>query len=380
MNSSRDNSNKQSEGELTSDYNFELPPALIAQSPPADRGKSRLMVMERKSRTVRHYQISELTSLLERGTLMVFNNSRVRKARLFGTGANNKTLDFLLIDEAGRRPDKAGQGGKSGGDGQSDGIVWRVLIKKAGKKRIGSVYQFNERGGEKITGEITDFDGEYCHLKFDRSIDDAWLDANGHIPLPPYIKREDSTEDAERYQTVYAESHGSSAAPTAGLHFTEELLAELESCGIERAFVTLHVGPGTFLPVRSERISDHRMHSESYTIDNETAEKIEKAKKEGRMILPVGTTSVRTLESAAIGGEGNFPALKRGEGNTDIFIKPGYKFNFCDALFTNFHTPESTLIMLVSALAGRDFVLSSYREAVREGYRFFSYGDACLIL
>jgi S-adenosylmethionine:tRNA ribosyltransferase-isomerase len=212
-------------------------------------------------------------------------------------------------------------------------------------------------------------------LQFDRPIDDEWLDRYGHIPLPPYIKRQDDVQDADRYQTVYAAAYGSSAAPTAGLHFTRELLNSLAAAGIETAFVTLHVGLGTFLPVRSEHIEDHSMHRETFSIDVQTAEKIEKAKAAGRRIVAVGTTSARTLESAWAAG-----SIKRGEGSTDIFIYPGYRFNVADALFTNFHTPESTLLMLVSAFAGRDLVLESYAEAISRGYGFFSYGDAMLLL
>jgi S-adenosylmethionine:tRNA ribosyltransferase-isomerase len=223
-------------------------------------------------------------------------------------------------------------------------------------------------------------------LRFDRPIDDAWLDLHGHVPLPPYIKRDDTDVDAERYQTVYARDYGSTAAPTAGLHFTSELLAELGKAGIETAFITLHVGLGTFLPVRTENLEDHAMHEEAYCIDDDTARRIEKARAEGRKILAVGTTSLRALESAwleampdaAAPGAGGLG--RRGEGSTSIFIYPGYRFKIVDALFTNFHTPESTLLMLVSAFAGREFILDSYKEAVKEGYRFFSYGDACLIL
>ncbi len=196
----------------------------------------------------------------------------------------------------------------------------------------------------------------------------------GHIPLPPYIKREDVPSDANRYQTIYAKETGSSAAPTAGLHFTQEIMDRLSANGIESVFITLHVGLGTFLPVRSENIEDHPMHSESFSIDENTARKIEEAKIEGRKIIAVGTTSVRTLESAWSDGK-----FEKKEGSTSIFIYPGYKFKIVDALFTNFHTPESTLLMLVSAFAGRELILESYAEAVREGYRFFSYGDAMLV-
>jgi S-adenosylmethionine:tRNA ribosyltransferase-isomerase len=238
------------------------------------------------------------------------------------------------------------------------------------------VYAFFDNNGNKIAQAVMGggAEGGVRLLEFDRPIDDDWLDRYGHIPLPPYIKRADTEADADRYQTVYAAACGSSAAPSAGLHFTRELLDTLSAAGIESAFVTLHVGLGTFLPVRSADIEDHVMHNETFCIDEETAAKIERAKAEGRKIIAVGTTSVRTLESAWDSGR-----LRTGEGGTSIFIYPGYRFKVVDALFTNFHTPESTLLMLVSAFAGRELILESYAEAVREGYRFFSYGDAMLI-
>jgi S-adenosylmethionine:tRNA ribosyltransferase-isomerase len=228
-----------------------------------------------------------------------------------------------------------------------------------------------------VEGEIVAEEGRFRTVAFSRPVDDSWLDRYGHMPLPPYIKRPDETGDSERYQTVYAEQGNamrSAAAPTAGLHFTEKLLEKLENCGFETAFITLHTGLGTFLPVRAENIEDHEMHEELYTVSGAAAEKTENAKRAGRRICAVGTTSARTLESAWENGR-----LKRGDGATSIFIYPGYRFKVIDLLFTNFHTPESTLLMLVSAFAGREFILESYAEAVREKYRFFSYGDAMLI-
>ena len=337
----------------TSDFNFELPEKLVAQYPPAERGQSRLLVMNRSSSRLEHRMVRDLPSIIESGTLMVFNNSRVRKARLFGVSeATGAKVEFLLLKRL-------------------DDFSWNVLSKRVKRKKTGSRFIFNDICGEII---LPQEDG-ILTLRFDRPIDDNWLDLNGHIPLPPYIKREDKDDDAERYQTVYANEYGSAAAPTAGLHFTGELLEELARAGIESVFITLHVGLGTFLPVRTENVEEHQMHEETYFLDDESACRIEKAKREGRKILAVGTTSVRTLESAWLGNG----KLKRGEGSTSIFIYPGYKFNVADALFTNFHTPQSSLLMLVSAFAGREFVLDSYKEAVKEGYRFFSYGDACLI-
>ena len=372
----------------TSDFTFELPENLIAQYPPAERGQSRLMVMYRKQRRFEHRMVRELPSIIEPGTLMVFNNSRVRRSRIIGLSeATGAKAEFLLLKKL-------------------DDLSWQVISKRSKRRRPGSRYVFDDAGAE-ISSVASDSGAEgNLILRFDHPIDDTWLDIHGHVPLPPYIRRKDSSEDGERYQTVYAKEYGSAAAPTAGLHFTEELLGELGNAGIETVFVTLHVGLGTFLPVRTEKVEDHLMHEEVYSISDETACRIEKARAEGRKVLAVGTTSVRTLESAWIAdpdspGRGR---LRRGEGSTSIFIYPGYTFKVVDALFTNFHTPGSTLLMLVSAFAstntdaltspnadafaspnadafgGRDFILESYREAVKEGYRFFSYGDACLIL
>ena len=291
--------------------------------------------------------------------LLVFNNSKVRKARLWGAALpSGAPVEFLLLEK------------------EKNSLTWKVLVQRSKRRRPGSCYAFFDNNGNKIAQAVIGEGGEggVRLLEFDRPIDDGWLDRYGHIPLPPYIKRKDTEADADRYQTVYAAAYGSSAAPTAGLHFTRELLEKLGGAGIESAFVTLHVGLGTFLPVRSADIEDHVMHNETFCIDEETAAKIERAKAEGRKIIAVGTTGVRTLESAWDSGK-----LKTGEGSTSIFIYPGYQFKVVDALFTNFHTPESTLLMLVSAFAGRDLILESYAEAVREGYRFFSYGDAMLI-
>ncbi|GHU54546.1 S-adenosylmethionine:tRNA ribosyltransferase-isomerase [Spirochaetia bacterium] len=361
----------------TSDFSFELPEHLIAQYPPAERGQSRLMVLNRETRSREHRMVADLPDLLksnfqraaaqEAMPLLVFNNSRVRKARLLGTAtATGAQVEFLLINKV--------------KDGEP-GTLWRAMVQRAKRRRPGSRYVF--AGG--VEGEITGADGEFRIVKFEKPVDDGWLDKNGRIPLPPYIRRSDTAADSERYQTVYADVIGSSAAPTAGLHFTRELLDRLAAAGIGSAFVTLHVGLGTFLPVRVENIEEHKMHEEVYSIDDETASRIENAKAMGRKIIALGTTSVRTLESAWDEASGK---LRRGEGSTSIFIYPGYTFKVVDGLFTNFHTPESTLLMLVSAFAeakspamdGRAFILESYAEAVREGYRFFSYGDAMLIL
>jgi S-adenosylmethionine:tRNA ribosyltransferase-isomerase len=336
----------------TADFSFELPQELIAQSPPEQRGRSRLMVLDRKTQTRSHRMMGDLPALLEPGSLLVFNNSKVRKARIYGISETGARIEFLLLNSR-------------------DPQTWTFMAHHLKRRRPGSCYTFPGGLGAKISDHK-----EKRLLHFDRNVDDAWLDRYGHIPLPPYIRREDTPADSERYQTIYAAVTGSSAAPTAGLHFTREILAELADRGLETAFVTLHIGPGTFLPVRSENIEDHVMHEESYTIDEETAAKIEKARAEKRRIVAVGTTSLRTLESA---WDETGCRLRRGEAATSIFIYPGYTFKVVDQIFTNFHTPESTLIMLTAAFAGREFILESYREAVEQGYRFFSYGDAMLI-
>jgi len=345
----------------TEDFHFELPEELIAQFPPPVRGESRLLVLDRGDGRLTHARSADLASFVEPGTLMVFNDTRVRKARIYGealdTGAR---VEFLLL---GRLP---------AGD-------WEASCTKMRKQRPGRRYRF-EAGVEAEIVEGSPGREDVRFLRFSPPIDEAWLEAHGHIPLPPYIRREEAPADAERYQTVFARNLGSAAAPTAGLHFTEALLASLGESGIERANLTLHVGLGTFLPVRSEEIEDHPMHEEVYSVPAATAEAVNRAKAEGRPVLAVGTTSVRTLESAWGPAEGDLPAgLRAGEGRTRIFIRPGYEWKVVDRLFTNFHTPKSTLLMLVSAFAGRDRVLAAYAEAVKEGYRFFSYGDAMLI-
>jgi S-adenosylmethionine:tRNA ribosyltransferase-isomerase len=351
------------------DFFFDLPGELIAQYPPEERGQSRLLVLNRAARTWSHHQAAELPALLEPGSLLVFNNSRVRKARLFAVSkSHGGRAEFLLVKKI-------------------DAGTWKAFVKRSRRRRPGSRYVFTGPGGEEIAeAEITGVDGEFRILRFDRPITEDWLETWGHIPLPPYIKRQDTPADSERYQTVYSQSPDSgggsfmasdrsAAAPTAGLHFTPELLERLAGAGMETAFITLHVGLGTFLPVRAEHIEDHVMHEESFSIDEKAAAKIERAKAAGRKIIAVGTTSVRTLESAWDGS-----VVRRGEGSTSIFIYPGCRFNMVDALFTNFHTPESTLLMLVSAFAGREFIMDAYAEAIRQGYRFFSYGDAMLLL
>jgi len=336
---------------LTTDFSFNLPEELIAQHPASERGSSRLLVLDRQSGEVSHSSVRELISYVPAGTVMVFNDSRVRRARLFATTAGGGKVEVLLLRREGD-------------------LLWAALTTRMAKLVPGKRVTLPEG----LDAEVIESRPDERLFRFSREIDDDYLERNGHLPLPPYIRRADVPADAERYQTVYAREHGSAAAPTAGLHFTPELLDALRAAGVDIHFVTLHVGLGTFLPVRAESIEDHRMHFEEYTVPEETANAVNTAKRDGRPVLAVGTTSVRTLESAWTSD-----GLQSGPGATNIFIYPGYPFKVVDAMFTNFHTPESTLLMLVSAFAGREHILAAYKEAVHERYRFFSYGDAMLI-
>lgn len=344
------------------DFYFDLPPELIAQYPSERRGNDRLMVLGRKGGEVSHRAVSDLPNLIESGTLMVFNNSRVRKARVFGTKeSTGREVEFIFLNKV----DEAS-------------CVWNTLVKNAKKQRAGMRYEFPDSSVGTILENPQNEGTEFRTVRFDFALTENWFEKNGHIPLPPYIRRADDAADGERYQNVFADTVGSAACPTAGLHFTNEMLETLERKKIERAFITLHVGLGTFLPVREENIEEHKMHEEIFTVESDAARKINQAKKEGRPILAVGTTSVRTLESACV-AEGDAWRVREGTFATSIFMYPGYKFKIVDQMFTNFHTPESTLIMLVSAFSSRENILNAYKEAVREKYRFFSYGDAMLI-
>lgn len=315
---------------------------------------SRLLVASRRDGSFIDSSVRELDEHVEAGTVMVFNDSRVRKARLYGVPEGGTSqVEFLLL-----RP--------------IDGVEWVGTVNKAKRQRLGRRYTFPEG----LEGEIVAVEGRERRIRFSRAVDEPYLERNGHVPLPPYIKREDERGDAERYQTIYARETGSVAAPTAGLHFTDDLLTRLTDRGVEIHYLTLHVGLGTFLPVTAEQVEDHKMHSEEFTISDETADAVESAKREGRPVLAVGTTSLRSLEAAWMPEQGR---LRRGLQETDIFIYPGYRFGVVDQLFTNFHTPESTLLMLVSAFASREQLLRWYNHAVQERYRFFSYGDAMLM-
>ncbi len=339
----------------TSDFYYDLPKELIAQDPLENRSSSRLLVLHRESGRVEHRVFTDLLEYLRPGDCLVRNNTKVIPARLYGTRADTgATIELLLLK-------------------RRENDVWETLVKPGKKARTGAVITF---GDGLLTGEIIDVleDGnrliQFCY----EGIFEEILDELGQMPLPPYITH--ALQDKDRYQTVYAKYEGSAAAPTAGLHFTEDLFERLEEKGVLVANVTLHVGLGTFRPVKVDDVTKHHMHSEFYQVAPQEAEKINKAKKAGGRIICVGTTSCRTIESAS----DEAGILHAGEGDTDIFIYPGYQFKIMDVLITNFHLPESTLLMLVSALAGKDQVMAVYEEAVKERYRFFSFGDAMLIL
>ena len=348
----------------TSHFFFKLPEELIAQHPSEKRGDSRLMLLNRSDGSISHHVFSELPKLLPPSALLVLNNSKVRKARLNAETENGGTVEFLLLG-----PAEGSREADSGGYSR-----WKAMVSRTKRQRPGKKYIFP--GG--LTGEILSADGPERLVEFSFPVDDAWLDKHGHMPLPPYIRREDMPSDSRRYQTVYSERSGSIAAPTAGLHFTPEIIAEIESNSMETAYLSLHVGRGTFLPVRTEYIRDHKMHSEQYEISPAAAELINRAVSTGKKITAVGTTSVRTLESEAL--RLGRPAVEAGTRTTDIFIYPGSSFSLVSHMITNFHTPESSLLMLVSAFAGKQLIDRAYSEAIKEGYRFYSYGDAMLIL
>lgn len=335
----------------THDFYYDLPEELIAQTPIDPRDHSRLLVYDRATDTVQHKHFYDLPSFLKKGDLLVVNNTRVIPARIFGHIENHESvLEVLLLK-------------------RKDYTHWETIMKPARKARLGSVIHFCDELSAVVT-EIGDYGARTIEFQFDGVFEDI-LDRVGNMPLPPYIK--EKLADKERYQTVYSKIEGSAAAPTAGLHFTPELIQKLKDMGVEFATVLLHIGLGTFRPVKEENILDHEMHTEYYEIDEENAEKINKATREGRRVICVGTTSVRTLETVA--DENGYVRAQKGD--TSIFIYPGYKFKCVKALITNFHLPESTLIMLVSALVGREKTLEIYNEAVKEKYRFFSFGDSC---
>lgn len=338
----------------TSDFYFDLPEELIAQTPLEDRSNSRLMVLDKESGEIQHRVFKDIIEYLNPGDCLVLNNTRVIPARLIGEKVDTGgKIEFLLL----KRTEKD---------------VWQALVKPGKRAKIGTKFSF---GNGKLIGEVVGLAEEGSRLVkfYYEGIFEEVLDELGNMPLPPYIT--ERLEERERYQTVYSKHNGSAAAPTAGLHFTEELLNDIKAKGVEIAFVTLHVGLGTFRPVKVDNVLEHDMHSEYYIVEKSEAEKINNAKKNGNRVICVGTTSCRTVESAANeNGE-----IVASEGWTNIFIYPGYKFKIVDRLITNFHLPESTLIMLVSALSSKDIVLNAYNTAVKEQYRFFSFGDAMII-
>lgn len=337
-----------------SDFYFDLPEELIAQDPLEDRSSSRLLVLDKETGETSHHIFKEVINYLNPGDCLVLNNTKVIPARLIGhkedTGA---AIEVLLLK-------------------RKENDIWETLVKPGKKCKPGTKIVFGEGLLHATVLETVEDGNRLIRFSYEGIFEEI-LDRLGEMPLPPYITHK--LQDKNRYQTVYAKYEGSAAAPTAGLHFTKELLQQIEEKGIDIAYVTLHVGLGTFRPVKVDNILEHHMHSEFYQVTKEAADKINKAKKEGHRVICVGTTSCRTVESAA--DENGM--VREGCDNTEIFIYPGYKFKVLDALITNFHLPESTLVMLVSALAGREHILNAYEEAIREKYRFFSFGDAMLI-
>jgi S-adenosylmethionine:tRNA ribosyltransferase-isomerase len=361
---------------LVSDFYYDLPEDLIAQQPLADRAASRLLHLDRSTRRCRDLQFRDLPELLRPGDLIVFNNTRVFPARLYGRRAGLKSqplsphnpaardflhgrIEVLLTGQLTHEPNE-----------------WECLVRPGRKIRLGERLFFGER--DELQAEVV-ARGAFGErrIRF-QPVEDffACVESIGHVPLPPYISREDSLNDRERYQTVYARERGSVAAPTAGLHFTPEILARIKQRGIETAEITLHVGLGTFQPVRVERVEEHKLHSERYSIGPDATAKINYALRQSRRVVAIGTTTVRTLEHAARHAKGE---IQPGSGEADLFIYPGYEFQVMQALLTNFHLPQSSLLMLVSAFGGRENVLRAYQHAVAQRYRFYSYGD-CMFL
>jgi len=340
----------------TSDFFYELPQELIAQTPVEPRDSSRLMVLHKEDGRIEHRIFKDIIEYLNPGDCLIVNNTKVIPARIYGvkkkTGA---VVEFLLLK-------------------QKENNIWECLCKPGKRAKVGTEFVFGEGLTECEVVDVTEDGNRIIQFKCDSKEIYTILDRIGKMPLPPYITEELKNQD--RYQTVYSKELGSAAAPTAGLHFTEELLEEIKAKGVNIGYVTLHVGLGTFRPVKVDDVTNHKMHSEFYQILKETSELINQTKKNGNRVISVGTTSTRTLESVA----SKYGEIKEDEGDTEIFIYPGYEFKAIDAQITNFHLPESTLIMLVSAFAGYDNVMNAYKEAVNEKYRFFSFGDAMLII
>lgn len=336
---------------LVTDFDYDLPQELIAQHPMEPRDHSRLLVVDKKTGEIEHKHFYDLVNYLKPGDVLVFNDTRVIPARLHGTKDTGAHVEVFLLT-------------------RRDATDWEVLVRPGKKLQVGAKINFSDELSCEVI-EHTDFGGRVVRFKYDGIFEEI-LDRLGETPLPPYITA--PLEDKERYQTVYNRERGSAAAPTAGLHFTKELLQKIKDIGCEEVFVTLHVGLGTFRPVSEAKIEDHKMHKEFYTVSQEAADAVNKAKAEGRRIIAVGTTAVRTLEAAGADGQ-----LHAGSSWTNIFIYPGYKFRLVDDLVTNFHLPQSTLLMLVSTLSTREIMLQTYKKAVEEKYRFFSFGDTMFI-
>lgn len=339
----------------TEDFDFDLPEELIAQTPLTDRASSRLLVLDRKTKEMADKHFYEIIDELNAGDALVMNNTRVLPARLYGvkeeTGAH---LELLLLNN-------------------TEGDTWETLIKPAKRAKVGTEITFGDGRLKAIVEEELDHGGRMIRFVYEGIFLEI-LESLGEMPLPPYIK--ERLEDPERYQTVYAKENGSAAAPTAGLHFTKELLEKIQAKGVHLVYLTLHVGLGTFRPVSVDNIAEHEMHSEFYRLTQEAADELNAVRDAGGRIVAVGTTSIRTLETIGTKFDG---AIQADSGWTNIFIKPGYQFKIVDAFSTNFHLPKSTLVMLVSAFAGREFVLEAYQHAINEKYRFFSFGDAMFV-
>jgi len=341
------------------DFDFLLPDELIAQIPVERRDASRLLCLQRRSATIEARQFTDILNYFQSGDVLVINDTQVIPARLLGQKTTGGKVEVLLVRQH---------------QGADDVPEWLCLTKSSKPLRVGTVVNFTHDFSAEIMEEMT---APYRRVRFYCSGDFMQkIETVGHLPLPPYIKRDDGLEDRSRYQTVFAREKGAVAAPTAGLHFTSEILQQLRSAGVEIVNLTLHVGLGTFLPVRVDDISQHKMHAELFSIPVATATAVNRARGEGRRVFALGTTSARALETAAR----DDGTLRAGDGDSEIFIYPGYRFKIVDALITNFHLPKSTLLMLVSAFAGRDFILSAYQQAIVERFRFFSYGDCMLIV
>ncbi len=338
----------------TNDFNFELPEELIAQIPLEDRSSSKMLLLSKETGEITHKHFYDIVDLLDSGDTLILNDTRVIPARLYGSREDTgSSIEFLLLNKISL-------------------YEWEVILKPGKRAKVGHRFVFGNGELKAQVIKVKDDGNRIVRFEYDGVFEDI-LDRLGEMPLPHYIT--EKLENPERYQTVYAKNNGSAAAPTAGLHFTTEILEKLKNKGVNIGYVTLHVGLGTFRPVKAENIEDHKMHSEYYILSDETAKLINETKEKGKRVISVGTTATRVLET--VGKKG--PLLHPESGWTDIFIYPGKKFNIIDCLITNFHLPESTLIMLVSALAGRENVLKAYSEAIREKYRFFSFGDAMFI-